>query len=404
MSFSSDIVRRTYFWDRIRGAGQGVLETGYMGLTLVIAIQVFDASYEVKGLIAAANPLGLLMTPITLSIFAWLNRPANQVAATMMFISGLCMLASAFSHSITGYLYPLLLSFVAFTQAVPMMAHIYAENYPPNKRGTYLSTSFMISVAATLGFSYLFGHLMDLSTGYYRLILLSLCAANFVVALAIYQIPSTPVSKKETQNPIQNLGYAFSDGKFGFMLLGWTFAGLGNLMVMPIRFEYLLQPEYGIETSTLNVAWLTLGLPAICRFISVKFWGKLFDSMDIMILRSILSAMQMIAIVLFFSTRNLWIIGIASVLYGLSMGGGNLAWSLWVTKFAPPERTAAYMSVHTFLTGVRGFAAPFLGFYFLIRYGSIGTGGIGGGMILVSIFLMMGLFFVTRAKASRSLP
>ena len=42
----------------------------------------------------------------------------------------------------------------------------------------------------------------------------------------------------------------------------------------------------------------------------------------------------------------------------ISGAGADVAWSLWVTKFAPPERVADYMSVHTFFTGVRGFLAP----------------------------------------------
>jgi len=54
----------------------------------------------------------------------------------------------------------------------------------------------------------------------------------------------------------------------------------------------------------------------------------------------------------------------AAVLFGISNAGGDVAWSLWVTKFAPPARVADYMSVHTFLTGVRGVAAPVCAFHF----------------------------------------
>jgi hypothetical protein len=46
----------------------------------------------------------------------------------------------------------------------------------------------------------------------------------------------------------------------------------------------------------------------------------------------------------------------------VAVSGGDLAWSLWVTKFAPPHRVADYMSVHTFFTGVRGVLAPMLAF------------------------------------------
>ena len=51
------------------------------------------------------------------------------------------------------------------------------------------------------------------------------------------------------------------------------------------------------------------------------------------------------------------------MLMGWGMGGGNVAWAMWVTKYAPKDRTADYMSVHTFLTGTRGLIGPVIAFY-----------------------------------------
>ena len=41
-----------------------------------------------------------------------------------------------------------------------------------------------------------------------------------------------------------------------------------------------------------------------------------------------------------------------AVFFGVSSAGADLAWGLWVTKFAPPEHVAGYMSVRTCFTGV----------------------------------------------------
>ena len=57
-------------------------------------------------------------------------------------------------------------------------------------------------------------------------------------------------------------------------------------------------------------------------------------------------------------------------LQGLAFAGGSIAWMLWVTKIAPPEYTAEYMSIHTFTTGLRGVVAPALGFYLLVTIGN----------------------------------
>jgi MFS family permease len=398
MTGAEDIARKTYFWDKLRGSSQGVLETGYMGLTLVIAIKVFDAPNEVKSLIAAANPIGLIITPLTLGFFAWLSRPANIIASNMLLLSGLCIAAAAFSTSLNVYLILLIMSAVFGTQSVPMMAHIYAENYPPGKRGKYFSTSFMFSVAATFVFSLLFGWLLDMDIRYYTLVLAVLSVASFVGGMSIRQMPSTAVHQHSTQNPIRNLGYAFTDWKFGVMLLSWMFLGIGNLMANPIRIEYMLNSDYEVEASISTVSFVTLALPAICRFLSARAWGILFDRIDFMILRMMVNTMQMISIWIFFQTTNIWILGFSMALNGVAMGGGTLSWNLWVTKFAPQERTAAYMSVHTFLTGIRGFAAPFMGFYLLVTVGAKKTGGIGSILILISIIMVYVLYLNVRPK------
>ena len=398
MTAIEDITRRTYFWDKLRGASQGVLETGYMGLTLVIAIEVFEAPNEIKSLIAAANPMGMIITPLTLGFFAWLSRPANIIASNLFYLSALCTALAAFSPSLNVYLVLLILAAMFGTQSVPMMAHIYAENYPPDKRGTYFSTSFMFSVAATFIFSLVFGKLLDLNIANFSWVLVGLSVASLSGGLAMRRMPSSPIHQQSTQNPIRNIGYAFTDWKFGIMLLSWMFLGLGNLMANPLRIEYLLQPKYGVVTTISMVSFLTLGLPAICRFLSVKFWGILFDRIDFMILRMIVNTLQMFSILIFFSTKNLWILGCACALNGIAMGGGSLSWNLWVTKFAPKEKTAAYMSVHTFLTGIRGFAAPFLGFYLLVKYGALATGTIGSLMILISIIMVYVLYLNVRPK------
>src|SRR5690606_35148864 len=274
----------------------------------------------------------------------------------------------------------------------PLLAHIWADNYPSNKRGALLAVSMMFSIVSTLGFSLFGGWHMDLEIGRYRYILIAIAAAYAASAWAFWRIPSTPVSRAATGNPLRNLGYAFSDRNFGVMLLAWMVLGFGNLMVLPLRFEYLLAPAYGIEASELTVTAMTLGIPAFFRFASSRFWGALFDRIDFMILRIILNALIILSIALFFSVKNLWLIGVSSAALGVAMGGANISWSLWVTKFAPPERTASYMSVHTFTTGIRGMLAPFLGFYLLARLGADMITIISSGLIFVSILMVYALY------------
>ena len=66
-----------------------------------------------------------------------------------------------------------------------------------------------------------------------------------------------------------------------------------------------------------------------------------------------------------------------------------MAWSLWVTKFAPPGRVADYMSVHTFLTGVRGVMAPLFAF-FAVNHLPLGViASINSGLIVLATVLLV---------------
>jgi MFS family permease len=69
-----------------------------------------------------------------------------------------------------------------------------------------------------------------------------------------------------------------------------------------------------------------------------------------------------VGILTFFTSNSITGLIFGAIVFGISNAGSDVAWSLWVTKFAPPGRVADYMSVHTFLTGVRGVAAPAVAF------------------------------------------
>ena len=62
---------------------------------------------------------------------------------------------------------------------------------------------------------------------------------------------------------------------------------------------------------------------------------------------------------------------------------------MWVTKFAPPERVADYMSVHTFFTGVRGVIAPTIAFYFIAGLPFHYVGWICAGLIVIGTLLLV---------------
>ena len=145
--------------------------------------------------------------------------------------------------------------------------------------------------------------------------------------------------------------------------------GFANLWVLPLRVDYVASSAYGIETSPIIVALVITIVPESVRFLFIPFWARLFDRMNFVVLRMVLNVLFGAGIALFFISKNLLVIGTGSALIGLAFAGGSIAWMLWVTKIAPPEHTAEYMSIHTFTTGLRGVAAPIIGFYLLRNFG-----------------------------------
>ena len=379
-------------WDRARGAVAGVIETGAGGFALIIAIQVFQAPDTVKSLVAGAGPLGLLLNPISLSFFSRWNVPASKIAGAINVICGALLGVAMFSNSLWSFLVPTCLAFALSAQTMPLLLHTWTSLYPGNLRGSYLSVSLMFGVASTLCFSLLGGWVLDRDVAMFRWVLGCIALAYVAAGIAISRLPSTSLGRMAAPNPLTSLSYAISDWKFGVMLIAWMFLGFGNLMLLPLRFEYLLQPEYGIEASKLTVTTLTLAVPALFHFLSSRLWGRLFDRLNFLTVRIAVNVAIMLSIALFFSTREVWVMALGAATLGVAMGGANISWSLWVTKFAPPDRTAAYMSVHTFTTGIRGIASPFLGFYLIGSIGAMETGVVGCGLILVSIILVAGLY------------
>jgi MFS family permease len=133
-------------------------------------------------------------------------------------------------------------------------------------------------------------------------------------------------------------------------------------------------------------------------------WGWLFDHMNFFALRVTLNVGFGIGILTFFLSEQLPGLIAGALVYGISTAGGDVAWSLWVTKFAPPHRVADYMSAHTFCTGVRGALAPMIAFH-LAGVLTIQTiGWISAGLIvLASVLLLPEIKFGRTARPAAAL-
>jgi predicted MFS family arabinose efflux permease len=165
--------------------------------------------------------------------------------------------------------------------------------------------------------------------------------------------------------------------------------GVGNLMMVPLRVEYLADPTHGLSLSEAEVAVFLTTVPNLARLVGSMIWGRLFDAMNFFTLRAALNVCFMLAILSFFSSST-WVgLTLSAAIFGFSNSGGDVAWNLWVTKFAPADRVPDYMAVHTFFTGVRGLLAPACAYLLLEHYSLMTISWISIGLMGSSVVLLI---------------
>lgn len=357
-----EIAERTYFWDRFRGAGQGLTETCWQVFALLVAIRVFEADESIKQFIPAGLGIGFLLSPIGLGIANRLNLRISRIISILWIAVAVALAGMTLAPGVFLFVFFIALAQIVASQGIPMMTHLYSTNYPSNMRGGRLSTTFVIASSVGIGFGYLGGELLDWNVGYYPAIFSVGIAAALLAAFSTWHIPSEMAWTLQSRNPLRSMAIAWQDRLFGLMLTAWMLMGLGNLMMIPIRVEYLANPAYGINASNTQISALLISTVLAFRLISTKIWGFFFDRINVVVLRISLNLVFAASIIFFFFTDQLWLIAIGCALLGTAFGGGGILWALYVTKIAPPEEISSYMSVHSFLTGVRMAIAPIIGY------------------------------------------
>lgn len=379
----------TYRYERRRAVTTGILETAGSTFMLLVAVRWFHAGAMPKALLAAGGSLGLLATPLVVKAVE-ASRIAPALAASRLFLLGaLCCAAVAAAPVLPVFVLGGMLAMATTAATIPLMTQIYQENYPDARRGQLFSRTVMIRIAAAAIFSDLAGRVLSGNLERFRWLLVVFAFGFVLSAWWVSHCPSQPLPLSDGSNPFRALRFVREDALFRRTLICWMFMGFANLMMFPMRVEYLANPRYGLALSVTMIALLTGVIPNCARLVLSPIWGWLFDRMNFFILRVILNAGFALGILTFFLSQDTFGLVLGGIVFGVSLAGGDVAWSLWVTKFAPPERVADYMSVHTFFTGVRGVLAPLLAFH-LLGHISIGTlGWISTGLIVAASLLLL---------------
>ena len=378
----------TFRLERVRAIAGGVLETAQVTFLLLIATRWFQATPGEKGFLQSAASAGLLLTPLLVSWAAALRWNAERATAGLYAVGAIGLLGAALVPTLPVYLAGAGVGFLCVAATAPFMASIYSENYRAERRGDLFSRNIVVRIVAGMIFAWIAGRVLEANPANFRWIL-----GVYAIALALnswcaWHLPPVPLVQTEGRNPLRAFRWVRQDRLFRLTLISWMLMGFGNLVMFPLRVEYLANERYGLHLAATEIALYTAIIPNAARLLFTRVWGKLFDSMNFFILRIILNTGFMLGILSFFTGGGIAGLWAGALLFGISNAGADLAWSLWVTKVAPPERVTDYMAVHTFLTGARGLVAPFAAFYCAAHFGVGWTAG-GAALLILAASLLL---------------
>jgi len=277
----------------------------------------------------------------------------------------------------------------ASSAAIPLVTQMYQENYPESKRGRLFSRTIMIRIGMAALFSKVAGDALSVRIEYFLWLLLVFAAAFGFASFCLARCPSQPLKASGGKHPFRALRFVRTDRLFRQTLICWMLMGFANLMMNPLRVEYLANPKYTLTLTVSAIALFTGVIPNLVRLVLSPVWGWLFDHMNFFVLRITLNLGFALGILAFFTSHSPAGLVMGAVIYGISNAGGDVAWSLWVTKFAPPERVADYMAVHTFFTGVRGVIAPIVAFQLALELPMAVLGFISSTLIVAATLLLV---------------
>ena len=358
------------FWiEMIRSGPMGMLEFLFVPLAGLVALKYYNASDWQKAFLLSISEAGLIATFIIVPLIRRLKWQATHAAAifSLLGAAGIAFTA-AYSDSLISYMAGLGFAFFILMLPLPLITQIYRTNFPEAKRGKILAIASILRGIIGIAFAWKAGQWIDSDIENFKPLLWVFVCVSLLNAIAFWLMPKVETAKGST-NPFSAFKWLKRDKKFRTLIVSWMLMGLGNLTALKIWTEYFANDQYGNGFSAFEVTLLTFIIPQSVKILFTYPWGWLFDRMNFYLLRIILNVLFGAAIIVVFYGQTFWVIAIGTGLQGLAFAGGSIAWMLWVTKIAPPEHTAEYMSIHTFTTGLRGVIAPALGFYLLVTIG-----------------------------------
>jgi hypothetical protein len=297
--------------------------------------------------------------------------------------------AAAGGDRIAVYIPAMSLALMSTTLAVPLMSQIYRRHYPDESRGMLFAMTGVVRKLAGLLAAASFGWLLRQDLAYYRWLMTAYALSCTGMAACVLWMRPVFLDKANRVELFSAFGHVRRDRAFRKLLISWMILGFGNLLCFSLFVEYISNPDYGYQFDEFTIGMVTGVIPEVMFLFFVVGWGVVFDRLNFFFVRALINVLFIAGVLFYYVGDGLWALCIGIAFHGIARAGGNVAWSLWVTKFAEGAHVAEYMSVHTFLTGARGILAPFVAFQLVQGQGPEVIGIIGASLMVLATLMIL---------------
>ena len=392
MNDSADIgqQRRTFLLEVLRSVPQGFIETSGTTFAMYVAIRVFDVPVGMKMMIAAAGSLGLLLSLFTVQIVRRLGCSVNVASVVVWSGAGVGFATAALSgDSAQVYVVGVCVAAMLLMVGMPLMSQIYRKHYPNKVRGKLFSIASMVKAvvggAAGLGIGV---WLTEGGSDFHGLFwFYSGCC--LLMAVCVLLMAQVKLRRTQALQLFDAFSHVSGDAAFRKLLISWMMLGLGNLLCFALFVEFITNSDYGFALDAKRVGVITSTIPMLAVIVCVVPWGMVFDRLPFYRVRVMVNGFFLIGMLIYYLGGSYFTLCLGMIFHGIGRSGGNVLWSLWVTRFSNEENVGEYMSVHTCFTGLRGTLAPVIAFSVAGMMGPATVALAGAALVIISSLILI---------------
>lgn len=276
------------------------------------------------------------------------------------------------------------------TVALPAYVSVLREIYPDDHRGRIMGYIRVGLAFTTFLATLLVGPLLTVVS--FRYVFPIAGMVGVASALTFGTIRTSPVNRdyaRSHQKPMlrflwSTLRILRDDLNYRWFAISVFTFGFGNLMVMP------LYPVYQVDRLHITAAQVAVlaSTSTLIWMFSYLYWGKYVDRRSP--LKAVAVNVLMVSLVPFtyFLATDVWMLLPAAIISGITMGGIELSYFNSILYLSDAGRESQYQALHSFLLGIRGTIAPFVGAALVVSFKA-------GGMDVRYVFLIaMGLMLL----------